>query len=342
MKTIKLSGDYTEIGQQLADLYKEWGVKPSRDVNHKTLNKQLRIYRKYFPMFVEMYEGIIGNDNRTAALYESLAAGIDRQGGVTKGCSIFGINTDGQCLVGRNYDWVSQARDCFHVYHITPPKPQYRLVGISDMNTYDQQHKSAKHWGFACEDYINEKGLFIGLTFAHCNNIGFGLMPTHIMQLIALTCATTKEALAVFKKAPVAVPKNFFIADQSGDMAVVEHDSKTFRVIRPDSNGVLIHTNHYLSPNFQTEDMAIRVHPAHTTYLRYYEALHLIKSWPTATLREVTKILRNSSYVYANNRHGFQTIWSLAMDMTNKSYDLYFDTASGQTEQKIDWLDKKV
>ena len=35
----------------------------------------------------------------------------------------------------------------------------------------------------------------------------------HIIRYIAETCKTTKEALGVFRKIPVAVPKNFLIAD---------------------------------------------------------------------------------------------------------------------------------
>ncbi len=186
------------------------------------------------------------------------------------------------------------------------------------------------------DDAINDKGLFIGLTFAHDNKWSYGLSCTHMIKLIAETCPTVKDALKVFKRVPLCYPKNFFIADDKGNMAVVEHtSSKRFRIVYPE-NGVLIHTNHYLDAGLAKEDRVLAEEPSHNTFVRYYEALRKINQRKEKfQLSDIMKILGNTSSCVCQTGPNFQTIWSLALDMKKRRYKLYWDITSNRNARNI-------
>ncbi|MDR3125638.1 MAG: C45 family autoproteolytic acyltransferase/hydrolase [Candidatus Nomurabacteria bacterium] len=342
MRTLKFTGNSYEIGRELEEHYREWHQDLPTDINRRTLSRQLAIYRKHFPSLIEEIRGMAdeatGEGSYEKLLYSVLAHGVDNmrvRPPETKGCTIFGVKTPSGLIVGRNYDWIPQARDAFHIYNMNITG-RYSYTGISDMNIYKRRHASHKHWSFSAEDTINEKGLYIGLTFAHNPRFGYGLSSTHMIRLIAETCATVDEALKVFRKVPLMIAKNFFVADASGNMAIVEHNSKIFKVLRPDERGILIQTNHYLAPELAREDFCLKECPAHDTYVRYYEALCGInRAGKDFNATYAHKILRKSPYIYANDPDGFMTIWSLVLDMTAKHYHLVFDTASCERTMEI-------
>jgi predicted choloylglycine hydrolase len=278
-----------------------------------------------------------GGGSYEKLLYAILAHGVDQlhhQTPPVKACTIFGVKTASGLLVGRNYDWIPQARDTFHVYKMNI-KGRHAYTGISDMNIYQRRHAGHKHWSFSAEDAINDQGLYIWLTFAHNPRYGYGLSSTHMIRLVAETCSTVEQAIKVFRKVPLMCAKNFFIADAKGNMVVIEHNSKTFKTIYPNDDGVLIKTNHYLSPDLAHEDFALQNHPAHTTYLRYYETLREInKHLPDFSLENIRHILRQTPYVYVNDPSQSMTIWSLVLDMTARRHSLIYDTS--WAERRVD------
>ena len=233
---------------------------------------------------------------------------------IDRGCTIFGIKNGNGVFVGRNYDWEpAGARSIANHTVLNNEKNSFTAFTVDGIGSN------------SVEDAINDKGLYIGITFADNHRWSYGLSSLHICKLIAETCATVDEALAVFNKVPLCCPKNYFIADKNGDMAVVEHTSERFKVLYP-KNDILIQTNHYVHPELADEDMALTDMPFTDTYLRYYEALRELNlqkenlSYP-GIIRLLTK---PESYIF-ENRPVVQTIWSLALDMKNSRYRLYWN-----------------
>ncbi len=92
------------------------------------------------------------------------------------------------------------------------------------------------------------------------------------LECIGENRSTVKEVLEVFKKSPVSIPKNFFIADKKkGEMVVLEHNVSEYKVVSKDN--ILIHSNHYLDPDLAKKDQVLIKFPYHNTFIRYYEAL---------------------------------------------------------------------
>lgn len=338
------TGTYGEFGAYLAQKLAERNHGFDTRVNRRTLNKQLKIYQKFWPELIEESKAVarVVNLPEEEVLYDEIAATVDCQrrrvvaahDAVAEACTIFAVHENGKTFVGRNYDWDPSARDYFQVYQINLAGKN-RYYAFSDEGTYPR-HYGRRTWKLYMEDAINEHGLYIGLTASKLREkyYGYGFSSYHVIRYIAENCTTTKEALQVFRKIPVAVPKNFLIADKTGDMVVVEHAAKDYRVIRSRpvvGADYLVHTNHCLDPDYAKIDPVLQLNPSTDTFLRYAEADWMVrKELPNYQFTDLWRVLRSSNYVYNE-----ETIWSLALELSEPRYTFYYDTAQGQREARF-------
>ena len=340
----KFTGSYAEFGEYLAKKLAERNHDFDTRVNKLTLNKQLKIYKKYWPELLEESKAVAHflNMPEDEILYDEIASTIDNQkrhvknahDSKTDACTIFAIKENGKTFVGRNYDWDPSARNYFQTYNLKIGN-SYHYYAFSDEGTYPG-HYGRCTWKLYMEDAINEHGLYIGLTASKLREKywNYGFSSYHIIRYIAEHCNTTKEALAIFRKVPVAVPKNFLIADKSGDIAIIEHAAKDYRILRPKTFAdakYIVHTNHCLSPEYKKVDPVLESNAQADTYLRYEEADYLIRQeLPNYNFTDTGRILRNSHYIYNQN-----TIWSLALELSESHLTYYYDTTEGQKEERL-------
>jgi len=337
MKVFK--GSNFEIGKLQGEMYRENGLSLDKvKLNKKILNNQLEVYRKYYPGLLEELKGISagGNFNHERILQVYLAGEIiwyTSRFKMPLSCTIFGIQNDNGTYVGRNLDWIPVTEEVMEVYKREGDGCNH-FIGISDMLIGSPKDVDRKFLFYDTIDVINDKGLFIGITFAYGNTWSYGLSWKDMTKLIGETCSTVNEALEVFKKTPLSIPKNFFIADKKGNMAVVEHNSDKYRVLFP-QNGVLIQTNHYVDSELQRVDQVLKEVPHHNTYIRYFEALQKL-NWNKDKFKhsDVIDVLANpKSYICQNDE--IKTIWSLALDMQKAQYWLYTDVVDKKKRQTL-------
>ena len=332
---IKFQGTRQQFGEYYGLRLRENQHDFMRHTNAETLRRQLRIYQKFYPEIVaeKVAAANILNHNPEYLLYEDLAAQVDAQRARANhhqhGCTIFAIKENQHVFVGRNYDWLPEARNFFERYDLDI-KGANRYFVFSDESVWGR-HLGRRSRKLYAEDAINEYGLYIGLTYAHIAKWNYGLTPSHMIRYIAEHCKTTRQALNAFARIPCAVPKNFLIADASGNLAVVEHTSRNYEIVRPDQDGVLVHTNHCLSPKLQHLDRVRRDNDCTTSFVRYQETNYLIhEQLPGFQFTDLWRILRQSHYVYNDD-----TIWSLALDLSEQRFNIYYDTATGQKHTKF-------
>ena len=334
-------GNFFEIGKQQGKLYKKNGMTfDGVKVDDDLFKKQLQIYEKYYPELLVEFKGMAngGNFNEDKLIYKFITGEIFyyiNKLRLDKACTIFGYKIKNNLYVGRNYDWLQETEKIFGVYKLINPK-RNSFVAVSDMGISNPAGAKLKYLYYNADDAINDKGLFIGLTFAYTNKWSYGLVCIHLIKLIAETCETVNDALKVFEKVPLSDPKNFFIADKYGDMAIVEHTSKKFKVLYP-KDDVLIQTNHFVDPELAKEDLVLKQKPTHNTYLRFYETLQNINIEKNDFNQEsIIKILGKKGSYTCQNSPDLKTIWTLALDMTNKKYRIYWDITG---ERKTDTLE---
>lgn len=358
MKLRKFEGDFFEIGVQKGEIYQEKGLSDGdfRIPERRILKKQLSVYRRHYPGFLEELKGI----SHGSGIDENLILGkfiaqedrdIFRKS--PGACTILGVKEGDKLFVGRNYDFPPATEKIFESFESRNSKA-FSFVGVTDMDIglnsdfkFGISDETKKGLGklirYTPIDSINEKGLFIGLTKAYHKDVSFGLFSTHIMKLISETCETVEDALKVFRKVPLAHPQNFFVADAKGDMVAVEHASgRKFDVVHPSRDGILIHTNHFLSKKFLDDDLVLDVDAKHNTFLRYYEAFLKInvirkdREFSKKDAREILTAKGSHCFETGKDVRFIKTIWTLSMEMTSKDYDLWWDLTERRKGKKID------
>lgn len=329
MNIKQFSGDFTKIGKQQGSIYKKNGLTFWHKKIDKTIYKnQLQIYKKYYPELLIEFESMAKemNFDKDVLTYNFICNELIWYKSVfkPKACTIFGITNKLGTFIGRNYDWWPKTENYFQIYKITNSK-RNSFIAISDMAYGGEAGNAKKNLYYNADDAINDKGLFIGLTFACNDKWNYGLSCIHMIKLIAETCSTVEDAIKTFKKIPVCCPKNYFIADKKGNMVVIEHTSKRFKILYP-KNNVLIQTNNYVDAELAKEDIVLDKWPGHNIFIRYYETLqkiNLIKN--EFKLNSIEKVLNNKkSYTLQNNKM-MATIWTLALDMKKGKYEIYWD-----------------
>jgi predicted choloylglycine hydrolase len=337
MKKRILKGNYFEIGKQQGKIYRENGLSLDKiKVNKELLKKQLKVYKKYYPEILEELNGIAKagkfEKDKIFSIYLTGEIFWFRKKLNIQNCTIFGIKNKNGCFTGRNLDWVPITSKVMEIY-TKEIENKNKFIGISDMlisSKYDVKNRYLFHDTI---DAINEHGLYTGITFAYCEKYNFGLSFKDINKYIMEHCSTVSEAISIFKKIPLSVPKNFFIADTRGNMAVVEHTSEEFRVLYPENN-VLIQTNHFIHDDLKKYESVLKQKPDHNTFIRYYKTLQKINQ--NKENIDFQDIFDVSTASFQNcEQYNIKTIWSLALDMKNKKYKMFTDVFNKKTETKL-------
>jgi predicted choloylglycine hydrolase len=328
MKVEIFKGDHFQIGVEQGRVYKKKGLNLEKiSIDRELLAGQLKIYERYYPELLEQIRGTClggGYDKDvflSILLTDKVKYYIKRMK-LNGACTIFGIKNSNGVFVGRNLDWTPDSESAFKVYKDINSKA-YSFIGISDMMIGSKNDIKNKFLFYDTTDLINEKGLFIGITFGYYDSWRYGITPQHMSQIIAERCSTVEQALTIFKNIPVATPKNFFIADKSGNMAVVEHVSKKYKVLYPKKE-ILIQTNHYVDTDLAKEDQVLQNEPKNSTFERYSETMNKLNSKKNSfKFNGIIDILGDTNSCVCQNKREIRTIWSLALDMKKSRFSLY-------------------
>ncbi len=322
MKVFK--GSYFEIGLQQGEIYKKNKINLTTIIPNKSIiENQLKVYKKYYPEALEELQGIAkGIGCPVDIIYHMLLANeliwFTKNYKYSEACTIFGIKNKNGYFIGRNLDWIPVTKDVMEAYR-REVKNRYKIIAVSDMLITGKKNIKNERLIYDAIDAINEKGLYVGITFAHGNSTQYGLSWKDFVKIISETCKGVDEALELFKTIPLSVPKNFFIADKSGKMIVVEHNSNKYKVIYP-KDGVLIKTNHFLDPELSRIDNVLRRNPYHNTYKRYKAVLdHINKIKEKINSDKLFEILSDKKNQICQIGN-MQTIWSLVLNMKKREY----------------------
>ena len=157
-------------------------------------------------------------------------------------CSIVATHASaGRTVVGRNLDTTNETR-------------------FLERSEVQGSYKSLNTGMLAFHEYvldgINEKGLFIGemsivdATFGTNYWRDYPMTPSvysfHMMRVVLDTCASVEQAVALFKRVPVWFLRDlwhFFLADASGDFALVEWSRDRELAVTRQHGGALVSAN---------------------------------------------------------------------------------------------------
>lgn len=162
-------------------------------------------------------------------------------------CSAFASSVPGRnVVVGQNWDWLPFAHDTVVVLQSVPDEGPAFVTVVEA--------------GLVAKFGLNSAGLAVMTNAMACTeDVGDAAVPYHVLLRALIACGSTGEALARLGEATRASSANYLLVDESGSAVNVEArpgDASTLHRLEPDERGVLLHTNHFCSPKFDSTDLA--------------------------------------------------------------------------------------
>ncbi len=233
------------------------------------------------------------------------------------GCSSFAfMDSAGHVRVGRNYDFhpVQRVRQRLRLKP-DQGRPTLGMRGSVPGGRYDG---------------VNNSGLFICLHVALSDEpeefkpgIPFHLLP----RLVLETCATAREAMDLLTHVQHLHPFNYLIADERGEMFVVEAHPRCVRVIEPEDDQPERNANKR-AENEQSSKAFIAAtnhfrHPEMAQFQRGRKLTHsqnrLAFLYAHARQTEPGSALTDHSSHLCGHAGGHTTLWSLSADLTART-----------------------
>lgn len=246
-------------------------------------------------------------------------------------CSVFAFANDQSVIIGRNYDMLYDFKK-FTESSLIAPTGKYAYISQADVF-------------IGRSDGINEKGLFIAMSFVNGTSIQPGISFHFIIRKTLETCSSTEHAIRLIQSAKVSSANNFIIADKSGEIAVVESAPQKSMVRRPilNENFIFI-TNQFIIKDMSSFDKG---GVEWSKSRERYKGLHdNLKSVHEMDLLIAKEILSDDCVCLDLKKEKFGTIWSVVANLNNLTVE------RAETKPKISnykpdtrltwWLNKKA
>ncbi len=330
---ITVKGTHRQIGQQIGEACRNQ-VKHSLESARLLLDstytdleltwdgaiiqsrKYIPFAQERYPQYIDELQGIaegagVGFDD-LAVLNAMEAVTMDALH-LTK-CTSFAVNqsltADGSVLVAHNEDWLPEDESDVYLVHVeAEDEPPFLAM------TYG---------GLLPNIGMNAAGIAQCCDSVYPTDSRIGI-PRVIVSRAVLGARTPAEAIRHMLIPHRAAGYNHLLAHDSGELYNVEVSARNFAILHG-TDGVVVHTNHYLDPRMQT----IEYEPDELidTRVRYFRALRLIRQNSMHTVKTLQAIQRdhvnfpNSICNHADKEDypldREKTINALVMDLTEK------------------------
>ena len=176
-------------------------------------------------------------------------------------------------LLGQNWDWLLHSAQT--------------LVVLEARQDDGPDFVTVVEAGLLAKAGLNAAGLGL-VTNALVTDADTGTpgLPYHVLLRAILDCATVTEALAVLQAGMRSSSANYLIAHASGAALDVEAAPGDFTRLYPrfPDQGLLLHTNHFLSPRLHPVDVSLWAMPSSAVRLQRLQAAAPAAATGSATL----------------------------------------------------------
>jgi predicted choloylglycine hydrolase len=248
-----------------------------------------------FPEYLDELQGIA-----TAASleYESLCA-FNLVVQEASNCSILAVNDGNQTFIGRNYDMYYSFKDYLETTHCQPTNG-YSSVSHSDIFIGREDGLNGKGFGVAQSGIISY--LKPGLSF------------WVIVRYLLDKCKTVQEGIDFITDIPHYSTMTYLLAENNGNMAIVEVGPNDEYAIREQIRNYLVSTNHYNHPKMQK----VKIHIPFDSKTRYdYISKSLGNNKDYIDESILQKILSSHEGLVCSHRDniGLGTLWSVIYNL---------------------------
>ena len=323
----RLYGDFYEMGLKYGKLLYEKANFVVPKISNEKQEFGLASYKILNEFYPEIIEEIKGFANGIKDSDKNLGAFLLSLGifDITGQCSVFAFKNRDSTIIGRNYDMLFEFKK-FTESSLIAPKNKYAYISQSDVF-------------IGRSDGINEKGLSIAMSFVNGTKVQPGIGFHFIVRKILENCSSTKEAIEIIQTAKVSSANNFLIADQFGDIAVVESAPQKSKIRRPKSKeNYLYITNQFMTKEMKSYDKG-GVEWSKSTE-RYNRLEEQLKSTKKMDLQRAKEILSDECVCLDLRKEKFGTIWSIVANLN----ELIIERAETKpkvknykSETRLDW-----
>ncbi|WP_195268854.1 C45 family peptidase [Eubacterium sp. 1001713B170207_170306_E7] len=156
---------------------------------------------------------------------------------VDGGCTSIGISRDAgissNAFLAHNWDWKTSQRSSMVMMKITQKNGKPTIFMVTEA-------------GIIGKTGFNSAGVCLYLNALSTDQAPAGL-PLHMAMRGILDCKTIAEAIGTATRMPLGCCASFMIGHKNGECVVLEIENEDFDVLYP-KDGILIHTNHFISP----------------------------------------------------------------------------------------------
>jgi len=178
-------------------------------------------------------------------------------------CSAFAVVRDqpAATLIGQNWDWLLHSAET--------------LVLLEARQDDGPDFVTVVEAGLLAKTGMNAAGLgLVTNALVTDADVGAPGLPYHVLLRAVLDCATVTEALMVLQAGERSSSANYLIAHSSGTALDVEAAPGDFTRLYPlyPDHGLLLHTNHFLSPRLHPVDLSLWAMPSSAVRLQRLQA----------------------------------------------------------------------
>lgn len=298
----RLCGDFYDMGFKYGNLLYEKVNFSLPKLSTKKMDFGLESYlvlQQYYPEVVDEIKGFAkGIHDRPEILGAFLLSlGVFD---TTGQCSVFAYSNKVDVIIGRNYD-MRYDFGKFTESSLIAPTDKYAYIGQSDVFV-------------GRSDGVNEKGLAIAMSFVNGTIVQPGIGFHFIIRKVLENCSTTQQAIGMVQETKVSMASNFLIADQSGELAVVESCPQGSFVRRPGAGEQYIFmTNQFQSPEmkeFEAEGVEWS-----KSQERYHGLQRQLGGMDGMDLQKAKGVLSDGCVCLDLKKERFGTIWSVVSNL---------------------------
>ncbi len=328
----RLYGDFYDMGHTYGSLLRNKTNFKLPEISHNTKEfgkASIPVLKRFYPEILDEINGFADGinecpNNVSAFLLSLVDTSFSAQ------CSVFAFRNDASVVVGRNYD-MPIAFKKFTESSLIAPTNKFSYIAQSDVF-------------IGRSDGINEKGLFIAMSFVNGKTLRPGVSFHFVIRKVLENAQSTGEAVALIKEAQVSSSNNFIVADRQGDIVVVESTPEKKNVLHPSKGRRYLHmTNQFVSKQMRSFDRGGIAWSKSEE--RYHGLLGYLATANEINMVKAKEILSDSCVCFDLKKEKFATIWSVAANLNTLTIQRA-ETKPKMTNFKVDprlnwWLGKK-
>ncbi|MDD3391987.1 MAG: C45 family autoproteolytic acyltransferase/hydrolase [Bacilli bacterium] len=237
----RLKGKYYDMGLHYGEILYKSGQKFNNyiELNSEQIkfgNEAIKVYEEILPDIMQEVKGLAEGSKTD---YFKMATWLITMYGFgnIKGCTCFAFNDNDKIILCRNSDMYPELKKTSESV-LYMPENGYKFLG--NTTSFIQ-----------IEDGINECGLAVGINFLLTKNYKIGINTGFLIRAILEKCKNTEEAIKLIKSIPLCSTQNIIIADNEGNLSVVEASPN--KVFVRKSKNYIVSTNHFVSTEMKDE-----------------------------------------------------------------------------------------